>query len=323
MTVKVSKVVNFRNNRPIMFEISFLDTYNFLSTSLQNLVDGLPNLKHTLQLQKDYPTLSLSTITGKGVYPYAYFDSLKRFSETQLPPKICFYNDLANTDISDEDYSRAKVAWNEFNCKTFKDYTLRYLELDVYLLADVFECFRDQCLATDGLDPVHYISMASLSMTSMLKMTKAEVDLLTDAHMHEFCERGIRGGLSFTNRHHLIANNKYVTKDFDASNDSTWLVYIDENNLYGNCLCHPLPHSSFQWLDTLLTEEEIKSWTFDDRKGYTLEVDLEYPHELQDLTLDFPLAPSHMEVKSHMLTDFMKTQWKKLHANKPFHSSKN
>merc|ERR1712092_3748 len=88
----------------------------------------------------------------------------------------------------------------------------------------------------DELDPVHYLSMASLSMESAFKMTNEEIELLTDADMHEFFERGIRGGMAFANRHYLKANNKYLDA-YDETESCKWLLYIDENNLYGNCLC--------------------------------------------------------------------------------------
>ena len=41
----------------------------------------------------------------KGVYPYEYMDSWKRFDETSLPDKEAFYSKLNEKDISDEDYA--------------------------------------------------------------------------------------------------------------------------------------------------------------------------------------------------------------------------
>ena len=51
----------------------------------------------------------------------------------------------------------------EFECKTFRDYMIAYLKLDVYLLADVFEAFRSKTLKEDELDPVNFISLPHLT----------------------------------------------------------------------------------------------------------------------------------------------------------------
>ena len=51
----------------------------------------------------------------KGVYPYQYMDSLKRFNETELPSKDKFYSKLNLEDISDDDYACAINIWNIFN----------------------------------------------------------------------------------------------------------------------------------------------------------------------------------------------------------------
>ena len=44
----------------------------------------------------------------KGVYPYKYMDSWKRFNETSLPPKKDLYGELTLEDISDKDYNHAQ-----------------------------------------------------------------------------------------------------------------------------------------------------------------------------------------------------------------------
>jgi hypothetical protein len=75
--------------------------------------------------------------------------------------------------------------------------------MDVFQLADVFEAFRELALVQDGLDPVNFVSIPGLSWESAFKMTGTTVDLLQDSDMYEFFEAGIRGGMTFVNRHHL------------------------------------------------------------------------------------------------------------------------
>ena len=61
---------------------------------------------------------------------------------------------------------------------------MKYLLLDVRLLADVFEAFRQVCLREDGLDPVHFVSLPGFTYESALKHTKETIHLLQDIDMY-------------------------------------------------------------------------------------------------------------------------------------------
>ena len=106
------------------------------------------------------------------------------------------------------------------------------------MLADVFENFRETAFANTGLDPANFITLPQFTFPAAFKNTKC--DLLTDLAMHEFCENGIRGGMSFVNTHYVKAEG------------DTFISYWDENKLYGNALGQLLLTSNFRWL----TEEE-------------------------------------------------------------------
>jgi len=82
-------------------------------------------------------------IFKKGVYPYEYVTGPEILTETRLPPRDKFYSELNEEGISEEDYDRALETWQHYDCKTMKDYHDHYLTLDVTLMADVFENFRD------------------------------------------------------------------------------------------------------------------------------------------------------------------------------------
>ena len=126
----------------ITFTIKFLDSFEFMASSLASLVNNLESLPETQKLKKEYPKLSDATITRKGVFPYSYFTSMNVLNETKLPCIDKFRNDLTGDDCSSEDYEYALKAWDEFECETLRDYMTAYLKLDVYLLSDVFETFR-------------------------------------------------------------------------------------------------------------------------------------------------------------------------------------
>ena len=57
--------------------------------------------------------------------------------------------------------------------KTIKYYYKLYLKCEVFLLADVFEKFRNKCLENYGMCPSHYLSTPALSWSAILHMTKS------------------------------------------------------------------------------------------------------------------------------------------------------
>lgn len=117
-------------------------------------------------------------------------------------------------NISDDDYRHAVKVWKTFNCETLEDYTLLCMELDVRILADVFEEFCENSLKTYQLDPAHYFAAPGLSWDAMLKCTGVELELLDDIDMVLFIERGIRGGISQCCNRYAKANTKYMD-DYD------------------------------------------------------------------------------------------------------------
>ena len=83
-------------------------------------------------------------------------------------------------------------------------------------------------------------------------------------------------------------------------------MYLDANNLYGYAMSQYLPTGGFKWL----TEKQIdkimkKTILSDNKKGYILEVDLEYPEELHELHNDYPLAAEKMKVTKEMLSPYL------------------
>ena len=119
----------------------------------------------------------------KGVYPYEYMDNWERFSETSLPSKESFYNNLNMEDIDDIDYRHVNNVFNKFKLNNLGDYHDLYVQSDTLLLADVFENFRDMCLKEYQLDPAHFLSLPGLAWQACLKKTNIELELLTDYDM--------------------------------------------------------------------------------------------------------------------------------------------
>ena len=83
-----------------------------------------------------------------------------------------------------------------------KDYHNLYNLSDILLLADVFLNFRNICTNHYGLDPVWYYSAPGLAWDAALKITKVQLELLSDPDMLLIIESGIRGGIATISHRH-------------------------------------------------------------------------------------------------------------------------
>ena len=101
---------------------------------------------------------------------------------------------------------------------------------DVLFLADVFEKFVATCLKFYRLDPCHYFSYPGLSWDAMLKMTGLKLEKISDIGKYLFIEKGLRGGISYIAMRYTKANKKYMN-DYNSKKPSTFITYLDMNNL--------------------------------------------------------------------------------------------
>ena len=235
----------------------------------------------------------------KGVYPYEYMDSWKKFNETPLPIKEDFYSNLNMENIDDIDYRHGNNVFKRFELENLGDYHDLYVQSDTLLLANVFENFRDMCIKEYELDPAHFLSLPGLAWQACLKKTNIELELLTDYDMLLMVEEGIRGGICHSIHGYAKANKKYM-KNYNSNEESSYIQYLEANNLYGWAMSKKLPVNGFRWLDSdkinEIKEEFIKNYNENDNKGYIFEVDVRYPKRLHDLHSDLPFLPEIMEI---------------------------
>ena len=200
----------------------------------------------------------------KGVYPYEYMDNWERFDEISLPKKESFYSNLNMENIDDIDY--------------------RLLIIN----------FRNTCIKVYELDPAHFLSLPGLTWQVCLKKTNIKLELLTDYDMLLMVEEGIRGGICHSIHRYARANNKYM-KNYDENKESSYIQYLDKNNLYGWAMSQKLPVNGFKWINNEINEELIKNYDENSDKDYILEVDVKYPKKLHDLHSDLPFLPKRMK----------------------------
>ena len=162
-------------------------------------------------------------------------------------------------------------------------------------MADVFENFRKKYLINYKLDPCYYYTAPGLAWDACLKLTKQELELLTDYDMLMMFEKGIRGGMTHISKRYAEANNKYM-KDFDKTKPSTFILYLDANALYSWAMTQKLPTHGFKWLELDVTKVEKLLKKKDTKIGYIFEVDLEYPSSLWEAHNDYPLAPDRIKL---------------------------
>ena len=265
-----------------------------MSSSLDSLTKNQVSRGKKLFGFEDYSELQYDLLTRKGVYPYEYVNSWDRFNKAQLPPIDAFYSNLNMSSISEDDYQHAQRVWEEFGTHSLGDYHDLYLRIDVVLLANVYKAFRDICLRHYKVDPVHFYTFSGLAWKACLKHTGIKLELLTDPDMLLMFEWGIRGGITQVVRKYALANNKYMGDKFDPKSESSYLQYLDANNLYGWAMSQPHSAGGFKWTD--VNPNEISELATRTDKGYVLEVDVSYPKELHNQHNDLPFMCERMEI---------------------------
>ena len=227
-------------------ELRFIDSFKLMSSSLDSLTTNLVRGGHRLFGFEKYTPEQYDLLVKKGIYPYEYMSEWEKFKETKLPPKEAFYSKLNMSGVSSENYEHARKVWEEFKIKNLGEYHDLYLKTDVILLANVFEAFREVCLKNYGLDPAHFYTAPGLAWKACLKKTKIRLELLLDPDMLLMFERGITGGITQSVHRWAKANNPCMNS-FNPNEKTSYLQYLDANNLYGWAMSHSLPTGGFKW----------------------------------------------------------------------------
>ena len=150
-------------------------------------------------------------------------------------------------------------------------------------------CLKTLEICEYGLDPAHFLSALGLAWEACLKKTKVELELSTYIDMLSMVEKAIRGGICQGMYRYAKANNNNM-KNYNKNNESSYIEYLDVNNLNEWAMSQKLPASGFKWIKNLSRFNEIfkKNYREISNRGYILEVDVDYPKKLFDLHRDLP-----------------------------------
>ena len=183
------------------------------------------------------------------------------------------------------------------------DYSILYLKTDLCHLADVFQKYINFAYEIYELDFRHSFTLPGYSWECMLKMTKIELELISDSDRYLFLMDTIRGGMTVCNKKFVKADNIYTRKKDENSDINKYLMYLDANNLYGLSMSKPLPYKNFKWSNDAsegitLNENNLKTGIY--------EVDIEIPENLHNKFKDFPVCPEIKSIDENNLSDYQK-----------------
>lgn len=289
----------------------FLDSLAYFGSSLDNLASNLLTKgKQCFQYTRKYfdkPEIE-SLVFRKWPYPYEYTSCWANLEKASPPKRSDFYNKITNSIISPFEYGIFLAIWHALDCKCLKDYLRYYCELDVLLLADVLEDFRNACLEDYKLDLLYYFSMSGFAFSAMLLKTKIRLELISDPEMYSFIERTIRGGICTAPCKLITCQNHYM-EEYESSEPSSYILYADVKSLYAFAMTHPLPYRGFRFLNSHEIEcLDIMNIDDSGKWGYFFEVCLEYPKELfsDPVHRDYPLAPVRRQIRYEEMSSYSK-----------------
>ena len=191
----IKRDINNKKKRPETYRLKFIDTYRFMASGLEKLVNNLVEPRKKLSIDRLKQRFSntyrlcnnnidtFKLLLRKAVYPYECMDSCEKFELPIPSDKKYYYSKLNDGNTSDEDIEHVKNVCDTLKIDNLGQYQDLYVQSDTALLEDLFENFRDNCLDSDKLDPAYFLSAPDLSCQCGLKMTWRTLELLTDENM--------------------------------------------------------------------------------------------------------------------------------------------
>ena len=91
-----------------------MDSMQFMNSSLNTLIKNLSDSDFKY-LSEEISSDLLKLVKQKGVYPYEYMYSLKKFFGNKLPDRCEFFSSSKDEYITEKDYLKANNIWSVYN----------------------------------------------------------------------------------------------------------------------------------------------------------------------------------------------------------------
>ncbi len=139
----------------------------------------------------------------------------------------------------------------------------------------------------------------------MLLKTGVELELITDPKILDIFGKSKRGGLTFVgSKRYVSAHNKHIA-GYDPKSKSSYLLYLDANNLYGWAMVQALPYKDIKFSnDTTL--ETILNTDDNAETGYMVELDISFDSSIHEKLKEMPPCPESMAPKKEWLSGYQK-----------------
>ena len=274
--------------------LRFLDSYRFLSSSLDKLVKSLDNFP-IMKLEE----MSDDLFKKKLAYPYEKFNLDNLHQQLNLT-KEDYWSTLTQFYPSDDDIKRTQELIDKNKIKNGRELTMLYLKMDVLQLADVFENFVEGSTREYKINPLYSYSLPGYTWKAVLKLTNIKLDYIKDKELLLLLENNIRGGIS------SVMGDRHVQSD-----ENKQILYIDANNLYGWAMSQYLPIGEFGKLnfpEEYELEQIVEDLRFipdDNEYGFFIECDLLYPAEIKEKTKNFPFCPYQTKADPNLFSGYM------------------
>ena len=162
-------------------------------------------------ITKEHFSNNFELLKHKTCFPYEFITKENIYNEN-LPSIENFYSSLKLDNISEEDYNKTLEIYKKLNCKNIKE----YLKLDICLLADILNVFRNTIWDKFEIDCSKYITSCSLSLDLMLKYTRVKIELIRDISMFDYVNSSTLDGICIASQN--IENDKNgVISSFDIA----------------------------------------------------------------------------------------------------------
>ena len=214
----------------------FLDSYRFLSSSLQKLIASLGTLKYL-----NSECLTDDLLRKKLAYPYEKFN-LENIQHANMSQPLSltkedYSSTLTQSYPCDDDIKRTQQLIDKYNITAPQQLTMLSLKMDNLQLADVFENFVKSSAREYNINSLYSYSLPGYTWKAGLKLTNIKLDFIKDKDLLLLLENNIRGGIS------SVMGDRFV-----ESNENKQISYIDANNLYGWAWSQYLPTGNFEKL---------------------------------------------------------------------------